>query len=148
MKISLIHSCASLIRWRDIWLFKRTRLACTRRIQIREQYTYFKNLKSSKQSRQKLYFNRIDKIDYRHIIVESNFVSRRFKDRLRVISKFVVVIARRVFAATLMNRFCWNFFAIERCWNFKNFQRIHSRRLLVIIFVFLSSHNYSRLKYD
>ena len=148
MRISLIHSCASLIKWRNIWLFKRTRLTYTREIQIREQYTYFKNLKSSKQSRQKLYFNRIDKVDYRHIIVESNFVSRRFKNRLRIISKFVVVIARRIFVATLMNRFCWNLFAVERCWNFENFQRTRFKRSLVMTFVFLLNHNYFRLKYD
>ena len=148
MRISLIHSCASLIKWRDIWLFKRTRLAYIREIQIREQYTYFKSLKSSRQSRQRLYFNRIDRVDHRHIIVESNLVSRRFRNRLRVISEFVVVIARRIFAATLMNRFCWNFLAIERCWNFENFQRTRFRRSLVMIFVFLLNHSYSRLKYD
>ena len=147
MKISLIHSCASLIKWRDIWLFKRTRLTYTRGIQIREQYTYFKSLKSSRQSRQRLYFSRIDKVDHRYIIVESDFVSQRFRNRLRVISKFVVVIARRTFAATLMNRFCWNFFAVERCWNFVNFQRIHFRRSFVMIFLFWLSHNYFRLKY-
>ena len=148
MKISLIHSCASLIKWRDIWLFKRTRLTYTREIQIREQYTYLKSLKSSKQSKQKLYFSRIDKVDHRHIIVESNLVSRRFRNRLRVISKFVAVIARRIFAATLMNKFCWNLLAIERCWNFENFQRIRFKRSLVMTFVFLLSHNYFRLKYD
>ena len=104
---------------------------------IQRQYTYLKSLRSSKQSKQRLYLSRVEKIDHRYIVVESNFVSRRFRNRLRVTSESVAVIARRTFVATLMNTFCWSLFAVERCWSFESLQRIHFERSLVTILLYV-----------